>query len=385
MKKRILQKATRPQEEKIEDIKFNVYKFNNRPKPHKGRVLIQSCFSEFGCEMVGCMYCLPRVLQMYPGLYTIAVGWHGREYLYRHLVDEFWEIKEEHMWLRDYARAFHHRSSNLSRIEKVLKQFGNVLPSSFMGNVAVGNICRTCGHFWGDIKRIEECCKCNSTDVVRSIFGDTDFYKKHAVRIPVPSEDKIAKAKEYLGPNPVGIFARNRSTYGRNLDIEFYSLLIKRLEKMGHTPIWLGEKQSTYPCPEKHIIDMSRREEAKDLELTLAIISKLEFTVQFWTASTRLAAVMGVPYLLFESPEQVWGDTGQEGYRINLSTFGSRKICISHFLNVQENHAAGIDLVQRCIREMKEDNYKDVVGMVDNSKMVKIMQKKSGTRTGSVL
>ena len=56
---------------------------------------------------------------------------------------------------------------------------------------------------------------------------------------------------------------------------------------------------------------------ARDLEQTLAIVCGCEFPVQFWTASTRLAGVMGVPYLLFESPDQIWGQ-GQEGYRRNL-------------------------------------------------------------------
>jgi hypothetical protein len=43
-------------------------------------------------------------------------------------------------------------------------------------------------------------------------------------------------------------------------------------------------------------MDFSRLPEARDLELTLAIISQLQFTVQFWTASTRLAAMVGTPF-----------------------------------------------------------------------------------------
>jgi len=87
------------EEELVDKFEFNVFKFNNRPKPTNSRkVMIISCFSEFGCETIGCMYCLPRLMKRYPGFYYIAMGWYGRSYLYKHLVDEFWELKEEHMW-----------------------------------------------------------------------------------------------------------------------------------------------------------------------------------------------------------------------------------------------------------------------------------------------
>jgi hypothetical protein len=41
-------------------------------------------------------------------------------------------------------------------------------------------------------------------------------------------------------------------------------------------------------------------------------MTNLQFTIQFWTASTRLASMMGVPWILFESPDQIAGN-GQEG------------------------------------------------------------------------
>ena len=129
-------------EEKIEDIKFNVYKLNNRPRPNDPRqVLIISCFSEFGCETVGALYCIPRIMKDHPNKYKIVVGWYGREYIYRHLADEFWETKPEHMWLREYARAFHHDSKNLKRAEEALGNFGIVVPSSPMGRVAISPKC----------------------------------------------------------------------------------------------------------------------------------------------------------------------------------------------------------------------------------------------------
>ena len=80
----------------LSELKFKIFKFNNRPKPQDiKRILIISCFSEFGCESIGLHYCIPKVISCNPGAYVICVGWHGRDYLYRHLVDEYWEIEED--------------------------------------------------------------------------------------------------------------------------------------------------------------------------------------------------------------------------------------------------------------------------------------------------
>jgi hypothetical protein len=382
MKKRVWKKKKTEEEEKIEDIKFNVHKFNNRHKPtDRRRILIIGCLSEFGSEIIGCMYCIPRILQLYPGYYTIAVGWYGRQYLYRHLVDEFWETKEEHQWLRDYCVAFHNISKNLDRLEKSLNKEGRVLPSAFSGNIAVGNICNDCRHFWGGYDNVTECRSCKSKNIIKSIFGDIDFYKSQAVHIPLPSKEKMEEADTYLKPNPVGVFARNRSTYGRNLQPEFYMKLIERLEKMGYNPIWLGEKQSTLACPATHICDMSRRPEARDLELTLAIVSKLKFTVQYWTASTRLAAIVGTPFLIFESPDQIWAL--QEGIRMNLATTGPKKMCLSHYLNVYNDNDTAIDLTEKCVREIEQENYEDVMGMLEEQEWVEYQKRVNFKRIGS--
>ena len=38
----------------LTQMSFNIHKFNNRPKPkERDRILIISCFCEFGCEIVG--------------------------------------------------------------------------------------------------------------------------------------------------------------------------------------------------------------------------------------------------------------------------------------------------------------------------------------------
>lgn len=368
-------------EQMLPSAKFTVHKLNHRPKPTKrNRIKIIGCFSEFGCETLGVLYCIPRLLRRFPGSYVIAMGWHGREYLYRHLVDEFWELDEDLMWLRDYAKAFHHKSRNLDLIEREASSYGTVIPSSVLGKYAVANFCRTCGLFWHEWRKRTDCCpKCESTYIVRSIFSDIAEYRPHAYPIPRPSQAMQEWAKSILKPRSVGIFARGRKTYGRNLQPEFYVRLIKQLEDMGYNVIWLGEKQSTQPCPVEHVIDFSRMPESRELERTLAIICNLEFTVQFWTASTRLAGMMGVPFLLFESPEQVCASysglcSAQEGKRLELVNFGPKKVVLSHFHSVYEDHDAALELVDRAIREMEEGNYDQIVGMVEDEWFVKILE-----------
>jgi hypothetical protein len=374
-------KSDETPEERLEKVTFNVHKLNHRPRPtKKDRIKVISCFSEFGCETLGVLYCIPRLLRRFPGSYVIAMGWYGREYLYRHLVDEFWELKEEHMWLREYTRAFHHNSKNLKKIEEEATWHGDVVPSSVLGKYAVANYCRTCGMFWHEWRKKTECCpKCESTVVVRSIFTDINEYKPTARRVPRPSKEVIHWAKGIVKPNTVGVFARGRKAYGRNLEPDFYVRLIQLLEQKGHHVIWLGEKQSTQPCPVDHVMDFSRMPESRDLERTLAIVGELDFTVQFWTASTRLAGMMGVPFLLFESPEQIYVSysglcSAQEGKRLELCSFGPKKVVMAHYKNVVKDPDTALELVERAVGEMKENNYEEIIGMVEDEWFTEIMQ-----------
>jgi hypothetical protein len=368
-------------EEKLVDVKFNVHKFTTKERPEKS--IIISCFSEFGCEVMGAMYCIPRIKEENPDAYIIVMGWWGRSYLYRHLVDEFWETQEQFQWLRDYALAFHNNSKNLKTIEKKVAEYGRVVTANDLGKMAVGNICRWCNHFWGQTEGVVKCPSCGSIDIEKGLFADIKGWREQVVKIPRPSEDKILEAKKLLGPKPVAITARNRATYGRNLQSEFYVKLIRLLEQMRYDPIWIGEKQTTLECPCPHIVDMTRREETRDLELTLAIVSQCKFTVQFWTASTRLAAIMGVPYLLFESPDQLYGG-GQESYRLGLCTMGPRKICVSHFLNVLNDHNSALNLVQLCIQQMERGDFEDVLGLIENPGVVQRQRLNALGRFGGV-
>ena len=374
-------------EEPLEEIKFNIFKLNSTVRPNDPRrVLVICCFSEFGCETVSAMYCIPRIIAEHPGRYVIVAGWYGRDYLYRHLADEFWEIKPEHMWLRERARAFHHDSVNLSMLEKSLENFGVVVPSGYLGMTAISARCNSCGMLWNTVYvdgRYEgnNCPSCSGFNVTWPIMKDVGYWKPRAVRIPYPSEEKDRVAKSMLGPSPVGVFARGRKCYGRNLQPEFYDLLINMLKDMGHDPIWLGEKESTIPCPDPSVFDFSRTEEARDMELTLAIIRNCRVTIQFWTASSRLSGMMGVPYLLFESPDQIWGK-GQEGIRRNLCDFGPRKLSVNHYLSVFNDNRGGLEVVRECLEEMRSGNYDDHIGLVEDRDTVLRMRSENKSRVG---
>lgn len=366
-----------PKEVLVEEIKFNKFKFNNRPKPEKNQILFITCFSEFGCESLALLYCIPKIIQQYPTAYIICVGWYGREYLYRHLVDEYWEMQEEFQWLREYTQAFKHTSRNLAKLESSLNEFGQVYKGVWMGRFCVGTTCKDCNNCWSEESSV--CPKCNSSKIEYGLFSNIPFHKKFAIHVPRPCIRSQTKAKEYLKENSVGIFARGRACYGRNLRPEFYIKLISDLKNKGYNPIWLGEKQSVIPCPVEGILDFSRMPESRDLELTLSIISQLKFTIQFWTASTRLASMMDVPWILFESPDQIVG-AGQEGKRIALTTNeNKKKIILSQYCNVVENEDKALLLVDSAIEEINNNNWEDIIGMVEEPEVVKMMLLKKNT------
>lgn len=327
----------------LSEVKFKVHKFNNRPKPTSiNKTAIFSCFSEFGSEIVGCLYCLPKLLQnRYLGYYSIAMGWGGRAFLYQHIVDEFWEIDESIQWLRDYCRAFHHESRNLRTIEKCAKRYGLVVHANELSFVAI-----------------------------KDIFPNVNDVINYAVFPSIRNNNKMMELSSFLTmPNLVGITARNRRCYGRNLDINFYKELIYQLKGMGYTPIWMGEKSTTHECPFSDILNFRDSEHAKDLEKTLLLVSKLNFTIQCYTASSRLSGLVGTPYIIMESPDQLGGlrdgmvGQGQEGLRLRLCTNGNKmKIIQTHYKDVNLNHDYGLALIKQAILELRENNYNDIVG-----------------------
>ncbi len=372
-------------EERIEKVQFTVHKFTPRSRPkNPANTIIFPHFSEFGSEIVEVLYLLPAALNgECQGKYSIVMGWHGRGYLYRHLVDEFWELKEEHQHLREYCRAFHHTSKNLKKLEKEAAKVGRLYDLNRYGIMCLQpkiELC-DCGGQYEDIGNRQICNRCSRGYHPVGIYHKVKEAKENAVWVPRPSEERLEYVDKYLKPNAVGITARHRKCYGRNLPPEFYERLIYMLEDMGYNPVWIGEKETTLPCPFDRIPDFSRSEDAKDLETTLALVSKLKFTVQFWTASTRLAGLMGVPYILFESPDQIFLN-GQEGYRMNLCSRSLYKLVISHYRSVLENQTFGLKLVKKAIREMENNDYNDMIGLVEDVDVVKKIRQDNLKRIG---
>lgn len=371
------------EEEPIEEIQFNIHKFTNRPRPdNKSRIVIIPAFSEFGCESLIPLYCIPQLMRKkYQGCYSIVMGWYGREYLYRHLVDEYWELKEPHQNLREYCRAFHHTSKNLKKVEEQAANLGRVVsvneitPITCQPKVLICNTKRNgevCGGRVSQFQDYQQCQKCGFVFPPVGLFDDCVAARNKAVWVPKPSKEKMETALKNLPPNPVGVTARGRKCYGRNLPLSFYERLIYLLEDMGYNPVWLGEKVTTLPCPCPRIFDFSRHPDSRDLEQTLAYVANMKFTIQFWTASTRLAGLVGTPFIIFESPDQIWG-AGQEGMRLHLTSQGKKKLVVAHFKSVLENTTKALNVVESSVRDVSRNDFSTVMGMVEGEDAVRGM------------
>jgi len=141
---------------------------------------------------------------------------------------------------------------------------------------------------------------------------------------------------------------------------------------MGYNPVWVGEKATTLACPCPRITDLRGNAEVRDFEQTLAYVTEMKFTIQFWTASTRLAGLVGTPFILFESPDQIWGG-GQEGYRLHLTSKGPKKLVLAHFRHVLENSTKALKIVESSVRDIQEGDYSTVFGMVEDKASVRSM------------
>ena len=101
----------------LKSISFKIHKYNDKndsfPK------LFFSCFCEFGCEGLLPTYLIPRINKNFQDHKKIVLGWQGREYFYKHLVDEFWEIDPKCMNLREKCKAFMHNSKELEALDGI--------------------------------------------------------------------------------------------------------------------------------------------------------------------------------------------------------------------------------------------------------------------------
>ncbi len=378
-------------EERVGELRFKVHKFTPRPRPEAvGNVAIFPHFCEFGSEFVASMYCLPFLMNgRYQGKYSVVMGWHGRAYLYRHLVDEFWELDEGHMHLREHTRCFHHESVNLKRAEKAVARYGTVVNTPYeYGVMAVQKKlakCQKagCGGSVGVLSNgNQRCVKCRTYYAPPGFYNYIADVKERAVWVPSPSDEKRRVAERFLKPNSVGVTARNRKCYGRNLPADFYKRLLEQLIDSGYDPVWLGERSTTLECPLPGVTDFSRTPEANDLETTLALVSGMKFTLQFWTASTRLAGVMGTPYLLFESPDQIYGN-GQEGIRMSLCSRGPKKLVLAHYKSVVEDQDTALAHVSQAVAEMEAGDYRDIIGLVESEQAIEQLRQGNVLRIGA--
>lgn len=362
--KNILVRVKKEKEKILNEVKFNVFSFSNKQRP-SSNILFVCCFSEFGCETISCMYGFQRIRAKYPKHFVVAVGWYGREYLYRHLVDEFWEIERDAQFLRDSVNAHKSSSVNIKNIEKNLKKIGTVINTEYFGKIVNSNFCHCCGNsvvYTGT----KICNTCFNGALFPSCIVEPDQAIKNMTPIPKPRKEKIEWAKKILNNKKyVAIFARGRKTYGRNLPSYFYVWLIDLLKGKGYGVIWLGEKQSTQKCPDDSVIDFSRMEESNDLENTLAILSLCDFTIQYWTASTRLAAIVDTPFILFESFNQIRGQ-GQEGARIKLLGKKKKKIVYCSFQSFLDDLEKGMKITDEAIDEFISGDLSEKYGIISD-------------------
>lgn len=348
----ILNKKDKP----IENFVFKKHIFKNL---NKNKTLIITNFSEFGVETLACNYSIPILCRIYEDYKIIVVGWSGREYLYRHLADEFWELDEKFYYLKDHSNAFLNKSKDIVKLEEELSKYGKLITSGYLGNFFVAKVCKNCLNYW--VEDNIQCSKCKSKNISLPILETLD--KTISKEIPIPKFKGIK-----VPTNSVAIFARNRKTYGRNLPKEFYLKLNEMLKLKGYNPIYLGENSTSLNM--EGCLDFSNKKEVKNLEFTLEILSKVKFSIQFWTASTRLAAITKTPYILVESPNQVAYYT-QELKRIALtSDFDKKKIIICHYIDFLRDQESGLSLISNAIKEINSNNWDHMMGMVKNKEIL---------------
>ena len=105
-----------------------------------------------------------------------------------------------------------------------------------------------------------------------------------------------------------------------------------------------------------------------NLEAAFAIVSRCVFSLQFFTASTRISSILDKPFILFESTDQIYG-RGQEGIRLSLMTknYNNKKIILANYADVAENMDESIDLMEQAIKELIYEKKSDDLFLRPNS------------------
>jgi len=359
------------QEETIySNLKFKRHIYKNKTTKN---TLFVTTFVEFGCESFFPHYVVPELIKSNPDYHVVVLGWFGREYYYKHLASEFWELHEDFSYLRSFSRALKHNSKNIHNLELLLEKYGLVIRSESIANNLFKYSCMNCKKFGESNSNIKFCIKCFSDNIKPSLFYNEKVFHSLYNDLPEVSNEAVEYANRIIPDNSVGIFARNRSAYGRNLSGEFYKKLIKLIKDLGYNPIWLGEPCSTLPCPDSEILDLTKDKNVYDLEKTIAILKKCKFTVQFWTASTRLSMIAKTKYVLIESPDQIYGH-GQEGQRLKLFNKDKslQKLLLCNYTAFVSDIDKSLNIIKDSIEKfMNEKDNSIVVGSVDDQYYVK--------------
>lgn len=319
-------------------------------------------FGEFGCEALLPSFVIPRLNNNFPDYRKIVVGWSDREYFYRDLCDEYWEIDSQHMILKNNSYAFQNTSQELQSLSKRLRLIGSVIDGNKMGKICVSAKCLKC-FFEFEIDRGDIYCpKCHSDKIESSLLQGCKYYKKYRSSLPSINKHFIDFANSYIPENTVALFARNRKTYDRNLSESHYDKIIELLTSYGFHVVLLGEKVSSHNLKNKKIINFIDHQFSNNLEAAFAIVNRCIFSLQFFTASTRIASILEKPFIIFESTDQIYG-RGQEGIRLSLMTknYNNKKIVLANYKDVVENIEESIELLKQAIEEFVfQKNAKDL-------------------------
>ena len=334
--------------ELFNELVFNKHIF--KEETQLSEKLFYFSFGEFGCESIIPTFLIPRINNNFKEYRKIVVGWQGREYFYRDVCDEFWEIDNEFMSLKNRSHAFENHSTEIASLEKRLSNLGIVINGNKMGNLCLTCRCAACSHEFPRDRGDVYCPKCNSVKIIKSLIQGCKDYKNNVYPLPQINQKYIDFADELIPEKSVALFARNRKTYGRNLPKDFYNDVINLLTDFGYKVVLLGEVSSSYNIDNDKIINLMNHEYVGNLEAAFAVVKKCDFSLQFYTASTRISSLLNKPFVLVESPEQMFG-RGQEGFRLSLMTkkYSDKKLVVSNFVDVVDNFSEFLTMLKDAV------------------------------------
>lgn len=313
-------------------------------------------FGEFGCETILPTFLLPRMNNNFQEYRKIVIGWKDREYFYRDICDEYWELDSKYMMLKNNSYAFENTSVEIASLNKRLIPLGVVINGTKIGKLCVKAKCKKC-FFEFEVDRGDVyCAKCYSDNIEKSLFQGSREYRKYSNVLPQINKKYIDFAQDYIPENTVALFARNRKTYKRNLTTEHYDKIIDMIISLGYNVVLLGESVSSYSLKNEKIINFMNHELAGNLEAAFAIVNKCVFSLQYFTASSRISSLLNKPFVLFESADQVYG-RGQEGIRLSLMTkdYNNKKIVLANYVDVAENTDDAVATTKQAIQELLID------------------------------